>query len=119
MRILIVDDSTYIRTSLRSFLEEKGYEVIGVAKNGETAIDLAIELKPDVITIDNIMPDMSGLDVVKTLQSSDLETKFIMISAVGQQSAIMEAMDLGVKHYLVKPYDDKKLIHILEELDKV
>ena len=118
MRVLIVDDSTYIRSSLKSLLEENGYDVVGEAKNGEMAIDLALELRPDVITLDNILPDMTGLDVLKTINDDQFESTVIMISAVGQQSAIVDAMSNGAKHYLVKPFDNSELIAILKELDE-
>lgn len=118
MRVLIVDDSTYIRSSLRSLLEEQGYDVVGEAKNGEMAIDLTMELNPDVITLDNILPDMTGLDVLKTINTDDFNASVIMISAVGQQSAIVDAMSNGAKHYLVKPFDNSELIAILKELDE-
>lgn len=118
MRVLIVDDSTYIRSSLRTLIGDKGYDVVGEAKSGEQAIDLAMELKPDVITLDNILPDMTGLDVLKTLNNSDFTSKVIMISAVGQQSAIVDAMNNGAMHYLVKPFDDSELIAILKQLDE-
>ncbi len=118
MRVLIVDDSTYIRSSLRTLLSEQGYEIVGEAKNGEMAIDLAMELKPDVITLDNILPDMTGLDVLKTLNTDDFKSTVIMISAVGQQSAIVDAMDSGAKHYLVKPFDNSELIGIFKQLDE-
>ena len=118
MRVLIVDDSTYIRSSLRSLLEEQGYDVVGEAKNGEMAIDLTMELNPDVITLDNILPDMTGLVVLKTINTDDFNASVIMISAVGQQSAIVDAMSNGAKHYLVKPFDNSELIAILKELDE-
>lgn len=118
MRVLIVDDSTYIRSSLRTLLGEHGYEVVGEAKNGEMAIDLAMDLKPDVITLDNILPDMTGLDVLKILNTGDFESTVIMISAVGQQSAIVDAMNNGAKHYLVKPFDNSELVAIFKELDE-
>ncbi|MEP0985026.1 response regulator [Ekhidna sp.] len=118
MRVLIVDDSTYIRSSLRSLLTENGYEVIGEAKNGEMAIDLALDLKPDVITLDNILPDMTGLDVLKTINTDDFTAKVIMISAVGQLSAIVDAKENGALHYLVKPFNNTELIGILKELDE-
>ncbi|MEO9871840.1 response regulator [Ekhidna sp.] len=118
MRILIVDDSTYIRSSLKTLLEQHGYNVVGEAKNGEMAIDLTMELKPDVITLDNILPDMTGLDVLKTINTNDFDLYVIMISAVGQQSAIVEAKENGAKHYLVKPFDNSELLSILKELDE-
>lgn len=117
MRVLIVDDSTYIRSTIKSTLQDNGYDIVGEAGNGESAIDLALELDPDVITLDNILPDMTGLDVLKTLKKSDHRADIIMISAVGQQSAIEEAMSSGAKHYLVKPFDHGELITILKELN--
>ena len=118
MRILVVDDSTYIRSSLKSLLEEAGYEVIGAAKNGEMAIDLAMDLKPDLITLDNILPDMTGIDVLKAVKKGELLAKVVMISAVGQQSAIVDAKNAGADFYLVKPYDTGELLSIMKELDK-
>jgi len=110
MRILIVDDSSFIRSMLKTTLEENGYEVVGMAKNGETAIDLAIELIPDVITLDNILPDMKGLDVLKALKESKIDSKVIMISSVGQQSTIEEGLSNGAHDYLIKPFDKDELI---------
>lgn len=117
MRILVVDDSTYIRSTIKATLQDHGYEVIGEAGNGESAIDMALELNPDVITLDNILPDMTGLDVLKTLKKSGHKAFVIMISAVGQQSAVVDAMNNGAKHYLVKPFDHGELITILKELN--
>ncbi len=118
MRVLVVDDSTYIRSTLKSLLQDQGYEVVGEAKNGEMAIDLATELKPEVITLDNILPDMSGIDVLKALKRGKIKANVIMISAVGQQSAIVEAKEEGANFYLVKPFDNEELLEILKELDK-
>jgi len=115
MRILIVDDSSYIRATLTT-LEENGYEVVGAAKDGESAIDLALELLPDVITLDNILPDMTGIDVLKALNNNQLESKVIMISAVGQQSAIAEGLANGAQDYLVKPFDNTELIGIISTI---
>ena len=101
MRVLIVDDFTYIRFSLRSLLEEHGYDVVEEAKNGEMTMNLAMELKLDVIILHNLLPNMTGLDVLKTLNTNNFTSFVIIISTVGQQSAIMDAMNNGAKHYLV------------------
>lgn len=106
IRTLIVDDSLFTRKKLQDLLQEiPSIEICGVAKNGEEAIDMAVELKPDFITLDNILPDMTGLQILRVLKDQLTATIFIMISAVGQQSAIKEATDLGAKHYFVKPLD--------------
>ena len=117
MRILIVDDSSYIRSTLQTTLEENGYDVVGAAEDGESAIDLALELDPDVITLDNILPDMTGIDVLKALKDKELKSKVIMISAVGQQSAIAEGLANGAQDYLVKPFNNSELIGIISKFD--
>ena len=117
-KVLIVDDSAYIRKTIRTTLEENGFEVVGEAADGETAIDLALELKPDIITLDNILPDMTGLDVLKILRKDEHEMFVVMISAIGQESSKFDADELGANHYLFKPLDHKFLIEILQGMDQ-
>jgi two-component system chemotaxis response regulator CheY len=94
-----------------------GYEVVGQAANGEQAIDMALELKPDLITLDNILPDMIGTDILKVLkQDEKLDSKVIMISAVGQESVIQEGMSLGASEYIVKPFTNESLIEIVNKV---
>ena len=116
-RVLIVDDSLYMRTLIDEALKESGYEVVGQAANGETAIDMAIELKPDLITLDNILPDMIGTDVLRVLkQDVKIESKVIMISAVGQESVIQEGMSLGAADYIVKPFTSESLMAAVNKI---
>lgn len=116
MRILIIDDSTYIRNTIRTTLESHEFEVIGEAGSGEVAMDMISEFNPDVITLDNILPDMTGIDILKACKLQNLKPYVIMISAVGQESAAQEALRLGAKHYLVKPLDHTVLVNILKNL---
>lgn len=115
-RVLIVDDSRYMQTIIKDALENADYQVIGSASNGEEAIDLALELQPDVITLDNILPDMLGIDVLRTLKQQALPSEIILISAVGQQSVIDDAMDLGAKAYITKPFTTNELINKFKKL---
>lgn len=116
-RVLIVDDSLYMRTLIDEALKEFGYEVVGQAANGEAAIDMAIELKPDLITLDNILPDMIGTDVLRVLkQDVKIESKVIMISAVGQESVIQEGMSLGAADYIVKPFTSESLMAAVNKI---
>ncbi len=108
--VLIVDDSLYMRTLIKDALTEGGFNVVGEAANGEEAIDLAFELLPDVITLDNILPDMIGTDILKVFNEEGLSSKVIMISAVGQDSVISEGMSLGALDYIVKPFTSEKLV---------
>ena len=114
--VLVVDDSLYMRTVIKDTLEAANYKVIGQAVNGEEAIDMAFHLKPDIITLDNILPDMIGTDILKVYIKEGLHAKVIMISAVGQESVIQEGLTLGAKAYIVKPFTTEKL---LQEVNKL
>lgn len=115
-KVLIVDDSLYMRTIIKDALITAGYEVIGQAASGETAIDMAIDLQPDLITLDNILPDMLGLDILNVLKQEDIDSKVIMISAVGQESVVEEGLKRGASKYLVKPFTSEQLIATVKEV---
>jgi two-component system chemotaxis response regulator CheY len=102
-----------MRTLIKDALEEGGYEIVGQAANGEEAIDLAFELQPDIITLDNILPDMIGTDILKVYKDEGLLSKVYMISAVGQNSVIEEGMTLGAEDYIVKPFTSEQLVQAL------
>lgn len=114
--VLIVDDSLYMRTIIKDALQQNGFHVVGQAANGEQAIDMAFELKPDIITLDNILPDMIGTDVLKVYREEGLRAKVVMISAVGQESVIQEGMALGAKAYIIKPFTTEHLLETVQAL---
>ncbi len=109
-KVLIVDDSAYMRSVIKSALVKEGYEVVGEAEDGETAIDLALDLNPDLITLDNILPDMIGIEIIKVLHEEQLNSKVIMVSAVGQQTMLNRGIELGAAAYLLKPFTSESLI---------
>ena len=115
-RVLVVDDSAYMRTLIKDTLSEGGYDVVGEAPNGETAIDLALELSPDLITLDNILPDMIGTDILKDFKSQGLPAQVVMVSAVGQQSVIDSGLELGADSYIVKPFTPEQFTKVVEEV---
>lgn len=115
-KVLIVDDSIYMRSLIKSTLEENGFEVVGEAANGESAIDLAVEIKPDLITLDNILPDMMGFEILKVLKSQGLESKVIMVSAVGQQTVVNKGVELGAQAYIVKPFTGDDLMNAVNKV---
>ena len=115
-KVLIVDDSIYMRSLIRNALEEAGLEVVGEAKDGETAIDLALDTQPDLITLDNILPDMMGFEILKVLRDQGLESKVIMISAVGQQTVVNKGKELGASEYIVKPFTSEALIEVVNRV---
>ena len=115
--VLIVDDSLYMRTIISDALSKAGYNIIAQAANGEMAIDLALEFEPDLITLDNILPDMIGTDILKVLKVDEkIKSKIVMISAVGQESVIQEGMSLGASGYIVKPFTADNLV---EKINKI
>ncbi|WP_233218946.1 response regulator [Adhaeribacter arboris] len=109
-RILIVDDSFYMRTMLKNMLTDAGYEVVGEAPNGQTALQLARETNPDLITLDVILPDNTGLDVLKGIKKEQPNMKVIIVSAVGQEVIVNEAVENGAFSYIVKPFSEEKVL---------
>ena len=112
-RILIVDDSFYMRTMLKNILTDAGYEVVGEAPNGQTALQLATETKPDLITLDVILPDNTGLDVLKGIKKDQPDMKVVIVSAVGQEVIVSEAKEHGALDYIVKPFSEDKVLEIV------
>lgn len=99
---------------IRSTLEKAGgYEIVGEAGTGETAIDLCIGLEPDLITLDNILPDMHGLDILRAIREDGIEAKVVMVSALGQASIVAESRELGASNYVVKPFDPQNLVNVV------
>ena len=109
-RILIVDDSFYMRTMLKNMLTDAGYEVVGEAPNGQTALQMAKETNPDLITLDVILPDNTGLDVLKGIRKDQPNMKVIIVSAVGQEVIVNEAKENGALDYIVKPFSEEKVL---------
>jgi two-component system chemotaxis response regulator CheY len=105
-----------MRTIIKDALVGAGFEVIGQASDGESAIDMALDLQPDIITLDNILPDMLGLDVLKVLKKEEVNAKVIMISAVGQQSVVDEGLKLGLEAYLIKPFTSEQLVEAIHKV---
>lgn len=116
-RILVVDDSPYMRAQISNTLQEAGFNVVGEAENGEQAIDKTFELKPDIITLDNILPDMLGTDVLQIVKSnSNLEAKIIVISGVGVEETIKEVLNMGAVDYIVKPFTPSDLVEAIKNV---
>lgn len=109
-RILIVDDAKFMRITLTNILKKANHEIVGEAENGREAVRLYRELKPDLVTMDITMPEMSGLDAVKEIKKDFKEAKIIMCSAMGQQKMVVDAIEAGAKDFIVKPFDDSQVV---------
>ncbi|WP_231576119.1 response regulator [Hymenobacter sp. DG25B] len=112
-RILIVDDSFYMRTMLKNMLTDAGYDVVGEAANGQQALEMAAATRPDLITLDVILPDNTGLDVLKGIRQEQPNVRIVMCSAVGQEVIVNEALESGAAAYIVKPFSEEKVLEIV------
>ncbi len=115
-KILLVDDSYYMRTILRNILEDHQFEIVGEAASGSDAIKKAKETMPDLITLDLILPDNTGLDILKEIKDDRPETKVVVVSAVGQESVVEQAMKLGAEAYVVKPFIEEKVVEVINNI---
>ena len=108
-RVLIVDDALIIRKRIKEIAEQSGWEVAGEAKNGEEAVALYAEEKPDLVTLDIVMPKLDGVTALKRLLTADPQARVVMISAVDQKEKLTECIQAGAVDFIVKPFDKAKL----------
>ncbi len=115
-RILIVDDTLFMRTLLKNILFSGGHSIVGEAGDGDEAIEKYKELKPDLVTMDVVMPKMNGIEALKGIKAFDPNAKVIMCTAVGQEQMVKLAIKSGARGYVVKPFQAPK---VLEEIKNV
>ncbi len=114
MRILIADDHALFRDALRSLLSARDFEVVGEASNGQEAIDLAWELKPEVVLMDLAMPEVDGLEATKRLAAELPEVKVVVLTASDDEASLFDAIKSGAKGYLVKDLQSDDFFGLLE-----
>jgi two-component system chemotaxis response regulator CheY len=113
--ILVADDLKFIKLVLRELLEKAGFRVVGEASNGQEAVELYQDKRPDVVLMDITMPKMDGLAALKQILKVDPEAKIIMCSALGQQSLIVQALQLGAKDFIVKPFREERVVAAIKK----
>lgn len=114
-RVLIVDDAAFMRLNLKNILKEN-YEIAGEAENGQEAVEMYQELKPDFVTMDITMPVMDGLEAIKAIKELDPDANIIVCSAMGQQKMIIKAIEAGAKDFIVKPFKEQRVLEAIEKL---
>lgn len=110
--VLIVDDAIFMRMKLKKIIETAGYQTLE-AKDGLQALDIFKQEKPDLVIMDISMPEMDGLTSLHHMMQYDASRPIIMCSAIGQESKILEAGNLGAKDFIVKPFKDKEIEAVL------
>jgi len=102
-----------MRMMIKNIVSKNGYEVVGEAENGQVAVELYQKLKPDLVTMDITMPEMNGIDGVKAILGIDPNANIIMCSAMGQQAMVMEAIQAGAKDFIVKPFQQDRILQAI------
>ncbi len=115
-RVLVCDDAIFMRTMISDILSGAGYEVVGEAETGVQAIERYKELKPDLVTMDIVMPDMGGIDAVREICKGDANAKILMCSAMGQQALVVEAIQAGAKDFVVKPFQPSRVLEAVQRV---
>jgi len=115
-RVLVVDDAAFMRMSIKNMLTKNGYEVVGEAENGRTGVEKFRELSPDIVTMDITMPEMSGLDALREIIKLDSTAQVIMVSAMGQEAMVRDAIISGARGFIVKPFKEEGIISAIKKL---
>lgn len=114
-RLLIVDDALVMRQRIREIAVEAGWEVAGEAKDGWEAVELYQREKPDLVTLDIVMPRMDGVSALKELMRGDPEARVVMVSAVNQREKLAECVQAGAVDFIVKPFERARLRSFFEK----
>lgn len=112
-RLLVTDDAIIMRMRIRDIAREAGWEVVGEATNGRECVERYAALRPDLVTLDIVMPEMDGVEALRAIRASDPSARVVMVSALDQKSKLSECIRLGALDFLVKPFDKERLLALL------
>lgn len=115
-KILVADDSAFMRRAMKKILTSQGHEVIGEAENGKIALEKYKELSPDIVTMDITMNEMTGLEALREILKFDAKAQIVMVSAMGQEPFVREALSLGAKGFMVKPFNTEGIASAISRL---
>jgi DNA-binding NarL/FixJ family response regulator len=115
LKILVVDDTKFMRKMLTDILKQFGYEVVGEAENGRQAIQRYEELRPDVVVLDITMPEMDGIEAMKGIRRIDPYAIVLICSAMSQQDLISDALKAGANGYIMKPFKPNRVDEIIRK----
>lgn len=115
-RILVCDDSAFMRMMLKKLLVDKGHEIVAEAGDGKQAVQLYRQHKPDLVTMDITMPLMDGIEAVKHIHEEDPLARIIMVTAIGQRSVITDAIKAGASSFIIKPFDPEQVEETINKI---
>lgn len=115
-RVLIVDDAVTMRTQMREIFLEAGFEVVGEAEHGLDAVSKFEELRPDLVSMDIVMPFKDGIEATKEILEIDRHALILVCSALGQERLLMEAIEAGASDFVVKPFQAKQVLGVVNKI---
>ncbi|PKM74452.1 MAG: two-component system response regulator [Firmicutes bacterium HGW-Firmicutes-16] len=115
-KILIVDDAGFMRKMVQTHLSKAGYTDFIEGEDGQRAIDIYKEQKPDLVIMDITMPNVDGIEALRQIKATDSDAKIIMCSAMGQEAMVMEAIKLGALDFIVKPFKAERIIQTVNKI---
>jgi two-component system chemotaxis response regulator CheY len=115
-RLLVVDDALFMRKLIRGVAIEAGWDVVGEAGNGEEAIALYQQLRPDLVTMDLVMPIMGGLDSLRRIREIDPQAQVVVVTALDQKQALMDSIRDGALDFIVKPFERQRVLNLLRKM---
>jgi len=114
--VMVVDDTGFMRKKLKKVLEESGYSVVAECEDGSEVVEAYQKHKPDIVTMDIVMPKMDGITAVKALLEVEKDAKIVMVSSLGLENKVMEAARAGASSFILKPFSPEQLIEVLESV---
>ncbi len=114
--VLICDDAVFMRKMLGEILEQEGFRIVGEAETGAEAVEQFERLRPDLVTMDIVMPDMGGTDAVREIMKRDPNARILMCSAMGQQALVIEAIQVGARGFVVKPFQPSLVMEAVQRV---
>ncbi|MGI9091436.1 MAG: response regulator [Gemmatimonadaceae bacterium] len=114
--VLVCDDAVFMRTMLGDILQQAGFTIVGEADTGARAVAKYKELRPDLVTMDIVMPDMGGIEAVREITTFDPDARVVMCSAMGQQALVVEAIEAGAKDFVVKPFQPSRVLDSVQRV---
>jgi len=114
--VLICDDAVFLRKMVGDILQRAGFEVVGEAGTGLQAVERYKQLRPDLVTMDIVMPDLGGIEAVRAICSYDPDARIVMCSAMGQQALVEEALRAGALDFVVKPFQPSRMLEAVQRV---
>jgi len=116
--VMIVDDSLFMRKMLRDLLEQQGYQVVAEASDGNEAVARFREFRPDLTTLDIVMPNKNGIEALQEIMVFDPAARVVMCSAVGQEPFTVAANEAGAKAFILKPFNPELVAQVLKDVSE-